>query len=207
MNNCFDRNTVLILIIILVLIFVFLFLFWTRYREYFSNNNFKLLSTDFINNQIIPKKYSCEENHNNIFPTLYWINAPLNTKSFAIIMEDPDVPIEKLKDYEPERAKLQEENERGWLTHWLVYNIPGKVKGIDSRSNCFRTGKNSAEQNNYFPSCPPKGDIPHRYIFTIYALNCYLNLDPSTTTAEILKKEINNHLISKSQLVGIYKIN
>src|SRR5581483_8971294 len=97
----------------------------------------------------------------NISPSLSWRGAPAGTKSYALTMYDPDAPTGS-----------------GWW-HWVVYNIPASAKGIpagagDPRKPGMPAG---AVQGNtdfgvpgYGGPCPPPGDKPHRYVFTLYAL-------------------------------------
>jgi phosphatidylethanolamine-binding protein (PEBP) family uncharacterized protein len=73
-----------------------------------------LTSPAFANNGVIPKQYSCEGT--DISPPLQWSGAPQGTKSFALIIDDPDAP-------DPRAPKMT------WV-HWVVYNIPADVHGL-----------------------------------------------------------------------------
>ena len=97
----------------------------------------------------------------NVSPSLSWKNPPPGTKSFAITAYDPDAPTGS-----------------GWW-HWVMFNIPATVTAIPAGAGNAETGKapRGAVQSKtdfgkagYGGPCPPKGDKPHRYIFSIYAL-------------------------------------
>src|SRR4051794_19765361 len=83
-------------------------------------------------------------------------NLPPKTKSLAFVVEDPDAP-------------------NGTFTHWIAFNIPPHSKMIDSHFAPL-SARNSAGKAAYEPPCPPKGDRPHRYVFTVYALKKRLKL-------------------------------
>jgi Raf kinase inhibitor-like YbhB/YbcL family protein len=103
----------------------------------------------------------------NVSPALTWSNAPAGTRSFALQVHDPDAPT------------------GSGLWHWAVYNIPGSATGLDQgagnsaaslpagafggNTDFLDTGATGVN-GNYGGPCPPPGDAPHRYVFTVYAL-------------------------------------
>src|SRR5215831_19220319 len=105
------------------------------------------------------KGFGCEGG--NVSPSLAWKNAPAGTKSFALTVYDPDAPTGS-----------------GWW-HWVMFNIPASVtslsKGVGNPAS-GQTPKGAVQSKTDFGKagyggpCPPKGDKPHRYIFTVYAL-------------------------------------
>ena len=109
----------------------------------------------------------------NISPSLKWINAPRNTKSFAVTVYDPDAPTGS-----------------GWW-HWVIFNIPAGVNEL--KADAGRIEKNLAPAGSiqsvtdfgkpgFGGACPPQGDKAHRYIFTVYALSvAKLDLDEKTS--------------------------
>jgi Raf kinase inhibitor-like YbhB/YbcL family protein len=97
----------------------------------------------------------------NISPELSWKNAPKETKSFAVTVYDPDAPTGS-----------------GWW-HWLIFNIPPSVTSLSANAGTpdgERAPKGAIQsmtdfgQRGYGGPCPPAGNKPHRYIFTVYAL-------------------------------------
>ncbi len=164
---------------LIVLLFIFFFAGGkTMAMEIYSNS--------FNANEYIPSKYTCDGA--DISPHLKWDKFPSNTKSFLLIMDDPDAPV-------------------GTWIHWVVYNIPKNVnefkEGINLASIGAKSGKNSWGNNNYGGPCPPPGK-PHRYFFKIYALDISSDFPEGLTKKEVLEK-VNSHIISNSQLIGLYK--
>ncbi len=113
----------------------------------------------------------------NISPALNWSNVPKNTRGFAVTLFDPDAPTGK-----------------GWW-HWIIFNIPANVNALKAGAGDLQ--KNLAPEDSiqsqtdfgkagYGGPCPPKGDKPHRYIFTVYALDrARLNLDKNALPAGV----------------------
>jgi Raf kinase inhibitor-like YbhB/YbcL family protein len=97
----------------------------------------------------------------NVSPSLAWKNAPAGTQSFAITVYDPDAPTGS-----------------GWW-HWVVFNLPADTKSLpagagDPAANKMPAGAVQSRTDfgapGYGGPCPPQGDKPHRYVFTVYAL-------------------------------------
>ncbi len=143
-------------------------------------------------NQYIPSKYTCDGL--DVSPPIHWMYIPENTKSFAIIMDDPDAPI-------------------GLWIHWVVYNIPSEITELPEdlpkkeivsiEGNSITQGKNSWNRIGYGGPCPP--DKEHRYFFKIYALKEKTNLPPKLT-AKDLEKNIQRLIIEKSELIARYDL-
>lgn len=142
----------------------------------------KIKST-FNNNDRIPSKYSCSGY--NINPLLEIIDPPKDTKSFALIMDDPDAPV-------------------GLWVHWLLWNISKDTRVIKENSipEGAIQGTNSSKKLNYQGPCPPRGI--HRYFFKIYALNTNLDLK-STSTKQDLEKAMKGHILEKAELIGLFE--
>jgi Raf kinase inhibitor-like YbhB/YbcL family protein len=125
--------------------------------------DFTLTTTSFDPSKRIPTKhifngFGCTGENKS--PALAWKNPPSGTKSFLITVYDPDAPTGS-----------------GWW-HWTVANIPANVRKIpEGASEHQKLPKNVIEGRNdygkasYGGPCPPIADRPHRYVFTIYALN------------------------------------
>ena len=109
----------------------------------------------------------------NISPELSWKNAPEGTKSFALSVYDPDAPTGS-----------------GWW-HWVVYNIPATATGLPQGAGSGKgelpagtvQGNTDFGQPGYGGACPPPGDKPHHYIFTLTALKVEKLDVPANATA------------------------
>jgi hypothetical protein len=151
--------------------------------------NLQITSTAFSEGQPIPAKYSCEGR--DISPPLKWTNTPANTKSLALIMDDPDAPV-------------------GTWVHWVLYDLPANTTGLseDVAKTQFvagnaRQGLNSWPRLGYGGPCPPPGK-PHRYFFKLYALDAMLDLKPGLTKKDLLKA-MEGHVLAEGQLMGTYQ--
>ena len=127
-------------------------------------SEFKLTTTSFENEGMIPKRYTPHGEDYN--PQLSWTGAPAGTKSFALINDDPDAPV-------------------GLWTHWLVKNIPATTTSIKENSVPGVEVTNSWGIKKYKGPKPPSGT--HRYYFKLYACNVE---KMKATTLEQFYKEI-----------------
>jgi len=130
----------------------------------------------------------------NISPELHWSDAPSGTKSFAVTVYDPDAPTGS-----------------GWW-HWVVFNIPASTLSLPSGfGDTAKKQMTHALQSitdygkaGFGGACPPKGDRPHRYMFTVHALNIdHLDLDEKASPA-LVGFMINAHSIAKATIVSYY---
>lgn len=139
----------------------------------------------FNNNGPIPENYTCDGQEDS--PALVFSNIPANAKSLVLLCSDPDAPT-------------------GSWYHWAIYNMDPKTTELkmNEKPSSGVLAKNSYGKTQYSGPCPPKGSIPHHYIFTLYALDNVLSF-PSTPDAQIVEKAIKNHVIQSTKLVGIYK--
>lgn len=143
---------------------------------------FELTSPAFKNMERIPEKYTC--NGQDLSPALQWKGVPEGTRSFVLIMEDPDTPM-------------------GTWDHWIVYNIPSHIKQIsDGEVDIGTKLANSWGEKKYGGSCPPPNNY-HRYFFRLYALNNFIVLKEDSTKADLLEA-MKNHIIKKTELIGLY---
>lgn len=151
-----------------------------------------LTSSDFNNKGDIPSKFTCEGE--DISPALAWTEVPPETKSLALIVDDPDAP-------DPARPKMT------WV-HWVLYNIPAAIgslaQGITKGELPEGTleGLNDWKRTGYGGPCPPIGK--HRYFHKFYALDIALP-DLKTPTKAELEKAMEGHVISKAELIGLYQ--
>lgn len=157
----------------------------------------RLESPAFIHLNPIPLLYSGEGD--NISPPLTWSEVPLDCKELALICEDPDAPPRPNKDHP--------------FVHWLVYSISSEEKGLHAQLPTDRVltdpfhvyqGKNSWGKIGYGGPLPPEGHGVHRYVFTLYALNAELQLDPGLEKKEVFPL-IEKHLIKTAKLIGTYE--
>jgi len=151
--------------------------------------NLSLTSTAFAEGQPIPQKYTCQGS--DISPPLIWTHAPANTKSFAIIVDDPDAPM-------------------GTWVHWVLYDLPAGTNALredvaktQSLAGNAKQGINDFHQLGYGGPCPPPGK-PHRYYFKIYALDAMLDLQPGATKKEV-EAAMKGHILAEGQLMGTYQ--
>ena len=149
----------------------------------------QLTSTAFQEGAEIPSRYS--NDGENISPDLAWRDAPRETKSFVLIVHDPDAP------------------RPGGFTHWVVYNIAPAAGHIEEGAPAGKEikgiglqGKNDAGKLGYMGPAPPSG--VHRYFFRLYALDTMLDLEPGASFNDV-QAAINGHMIAQAELMGTYE--
>ncbi len=144
--------------------------------------NFVLTSSAFSNGSSLPKRYSCDGD--NISPPLQWSGAPASTKSFALIMDDPDAP-------------------GGTFTHWVLFDLPASQTEIaEGAKNVGKGGLNGTRQTGYTGACPPSGT--HRYFFTLYAVDLVLVGVKEGASRSDVENALQNHIVAKTQLMATY---
>lgn len=146
--------------------------------------NLEIKSPAFQNGQFISKKYSCEGE--DLSPPLIFENIPQNTKSLALIVDDPDAPM-------------------GNWDHWIVFNISPQIREIKEGETPEGSvsGINDFGKLEYGGPCPPPGK-PHRYFFKLYALDIVLDLKQGVRK-NLLGKAMEGHILGQAQLIGLYK--
>jgi Raf kinase inhibitor-like YbhB/YbcL family protein len=143
----------------------------------------QITSPVFEKNGLIPEKYTCDGM--DINPQILITNVPTNTKSMALIVDDPDAPA-------------------GTWVHWVVWNIDPHSYDIKENSipEGSSQGLNDFHKHNYGGPCPPSGT--HRYFFKLYALDTKLTLNYNSTKVRV-EKAMQGHIIAESRIVGLYK--
>ncbi|MBP2305237.1 YbhB/YbcL family Raf kinase inhibitor-like protein [Azospirillum melinis] len=150
---------------------------------------FTLHSPAFANGQTIPPRHTADGD--NVSPPLEWSDAPAGTRSYALIVEDPDAPGET-------------------FLHWAVYNIAaerdrlpeGTTQGAKTES--LGHGINDHGHAHYDGPNPPCGHTAHHYRFRLMALDVdALGLGPKATVDEV-RSEAGKHLLGEAELVGTY---
>jgi Raf kinase inhibitor-like YbhB/YbcL family protein len=151
----------------------------------------RLTSTAFANGEEIPSVFTCEGR--DISPPLAWDDAPSATKTFALIVDDPDAPDPKAPT-------------RTWV-HWVVFNLPASARALpegvrhDALPAGAVEGTNDWKKTGYGGPCPPVGR--HRYFFKLYALDAALALK-SATKAD-LERAMEGHVLAKTELLTTYE--
>lgn len=141
----------------------------------------KLESNAFKDESSIPRKYTCQGA--DISPELHWSGAPENTKSFALIVDDPDAPA-------------------GTWIHWLICDIDSNIDAISENSvpPGSKQVRNDFGKRDYGGPCPPSGK--HRYFFRLHALDVpKLNNVDQDNFYDV----VDEHSIEKAILMGTYK--
>jgi Raf kinase inhibitor-like YbhB/YbcL family protein len=150
---------------------------------------FTLTSSAFSSNDEIPEAHTCDGA--NTAPPLEWSGAPHGTKSFALIVDDPDAPDPRA----PTRTYV----------HWVAYDIPSSVTRLDDGKETHRgvrEGMNDGNSRGYTGPCPPIGR--HRYFFKLYAVDALLG-DLGEATKGDLETAMRGHILERAELVGTYE--
>ena len=159
-----------------------LFLIFTSF-SYAENSKFELTSSAFSEGGSIPAKYSFKKK--NISPEIQWTGAPKGTKSYMLIMVDPDA--KQVVGYP--------------VIHWAVYNIPSYVNKLEENNQRFAKGLNSYSKSEYTGMNPPAGQ-KHNYHFYLYALNTKKLVFLKAPTAKELLDKAKGSLIGHATLVA-----
>ncbi|MGE0461025.1 MAG: YbhB/YbcL family Raf kinase inhibitor-like protein [Vicinamibacterales bacterium] len=145
--------------------------------------------------ELIPRDYTADGR--NISPPLQWFGAPASTKEFAVICDDPDVPMPQP------------------FVHWVIYKIPGTATGLPANIPIDPAAAMPAEiagavqgmsgfrRPIYRGPAPPPGK-PHHYHFRVYAIDAVLDLKPGLTRRELLEA-IQGHIVGEGALVAVYE--
>ncbi|HZD26306.1 MAG TPA: YbhB/YbcL family Raf kinase inhibitor-like protein [Alphaproteobacteria bacterium] len=151
-----------------------------------------LSSRAFTQQGEIPRQYTCEGDE--LSPPLAWSGAPEGTRSFALVLDDPDAP-------DPKAPRVT------WV-HWVLYDMPPTLGTLPQDLAAaglpvgVREGLNSWKRTGYGAPCPPIGR--HRYVFKLYALDTALpKLERPTKAA--LEKAMDGHILARAKLVATYQ--
>jgi Raf kinase inhibitor-like YbhB/YbcL family protein len=148
----------------------------------------KVTSSAFEEGGMIPSKYTCDGADMSV--PLKLENIPSETKSIALISDDPDAPV-------------------GTWVHWVLFNWPADANELEENipaekelANGARQGTNDFRRIGYGGPCPPGGT--HRYFFKVYALDATLDLAAGATKKQLLGA-MEGHIVGQGQLMGKYK--
>jgi Raf kinase inhibitor-like YbhB/YbcL family protein len=144
----------------------------------YKGDMMKITSSAFKADEVIPSKHTCEGE--DISPELKIADIPKNTKTLAIICDDPDAPV-------------------GTFVHWVAWNIP--PGDIEEGAKDFNQGTNDFKKIGYGGPCPPAGT--HRYFFKVYALDVELGIEKGSTKTELIDA-MENHILAQAELIGTY---
>ena len=151
-----------------------------------------LTSPAFSHGEEMPRRYTCEGD--DVSPPLTWSGAPGETRSFALVVDDPDAP-------DPEAPKMT------WV-HWVLYNIPATADRLAeavrraSLPPPTQEGLNDWKKQGYGGPCPPIGR--HRYFHKLYALDTVFS-DLRQPTKPQLEQAMGGHVLALAELVGTYR--
>jgi len=150
--------------------------------------SFSLSSSNFSNSGSIPKKFTCDGA--DVSPSLAWSEPPSGTKSFALLVDDPDAPV-------------------GNWNHWAAWNLPATLHSLPEGlgkevrlSDGTEQGKNDFGKTGYNGPCPPPGK-PHRYYFKLFALDTSLQLKTGSRKKD-LEAAMNTHILGQAEWMGTY---
>lgn len=160
-------------------------------RQDLSNDRqmpLKVGSPDFRQGENIPRQFTCDGA--DVSPALSWQSPPPNTKSLVLVLRDSDSLF-------------------GSFVHWILYNLPPGSNNIaealpqpELLPDGSKQGVNGDDAIGYAGPCPP-GKSPHRYVFTVYALDTMLTLPPRADKRQ-LTKAMKGHILAAGQLMGRY---
>ncbi len=150
---------------------------------------FVLTSAAFANDGPIPALDTCEGR--DLSPALQWAGAPANTRSYALLVVDPDAP-------------------GGEFAHWVVYDLPAASTGLPqglSKSPELPTGGrqgiNGFRRTGYGGPCPPPGPV-HHYVFTLHALDIARLPVPPGAPLDQVRAAIRGHVLATATLTGVF---
>lgn len=149
--------------------------------------NLKIEAFMHRSNNKIPQKYTCDSGE--ISPGMSWNEVPEHTQSFAVIMEDLDVP-----------------GRSNTLALWLVYNIPATVREIKTGlvPQGAQVGINDLGKTHYSGPCPEPGTHHQRYRIQLYALDMMLDLKDGITEHAFLTAA-KNHILDRAEAIATYE--
>jgi hypothetical protein len=142
---------------------------------------FTVTSPAFADGQTVPREFTCDGN--DAPPAMTVSDPPQGTKSFAVIMDDPDAP-------------------KGTFTHWLAYDLPADGNAL--RTTAGQMLENDFGRKGYGGPCPPPGRGAHRYYFTVYAVDVPA-LDVSGGGRDDLEAALEGHTLAKARFMGRYE--
>jgi len=143
-----------------------------------------LTSDAFAEGQAIPQQYSCDGANQS--PRLSWGEPPQGTKSFALVIDDPDAPS-------------------GTFRHWGAYDIPASARSIGAGEKVGTEVSNDKGTSGYTGPCPPRGHGVHHYHFKLFALDVdRLDVGQSARVVDV-ENAASKHAIGHGELIGTFE--
>jgi Raf kinase inhibitor-like YbhB/YbcL family protein len=145
---------------------------------------------------VVSAEYGFGCSGGNVSPQLAWSGAPQGTRSFAVNCFDPDAPT------------------GSGFWHWVVINIPANVSELALGAGNPKSGKlpagaiqirNDVGTAEYVGPCPPQGDHPHRYLFTVFAVGVDTLPVTADTSAAVVGFNLHFNTLAKADLMGLFK--
>ena len=151
--------------------------------------SFMLKSSAFADGASLPPEFTCDGAGQS--PPLEWSDPPGGTKSFALIVDDPDAP-------------------NGPFSHWAAFNIPSAARDLaagagNQSEGMMVQGQNDFGKSGYGGASPPEGHGPHRYRFKHFALNVDRLDVPSSAKVREVQARAEQHLVARAELTATYK--
>ena len=153
-----------------------------------------LTSPEFTAGAILDSSFQADRDNQS--PALIWSAPPPGTRSFAVAMHDPDAPT----------------GGAGWW-HWLLTDLPPATLSLPRNAGAAdgshlpagaRQWRNDGGQKGYMGCYPPEGDPAHRYIYTVYALDCDRLDVAAEATTSMVGFVLNQHVLGKASLMAYY---
>jgi hypothetical protein len=147
-----------------------------------------LSSPAFTEGGAIPSKFTCDAGTTNPSPALAWKDAPAGTKSFVLILHDPDVPF------------------AGGFTHWVLFDVPASTMGLPENFQAGSvgvSGNSGFRRPGYAGPCPPTG--AHHYHFMLSALDVESIGAAAGATKADVEKAMAGHVLATAELIGLYQ--
>jgi Raf kinase inhibitor-like YbhB/YbcL family protein len=180
------KRLVVIAFVSVVILCVVCVLVYKNNREERSGSSLKLTSVSFQADGDIPSRFTCDAQ--DVSPGLNWAAPPAETRSFALIADDPDAPTKT-------------------IVHWVLYDLPAGARSLPegiakdaTLPDGSRQGTNDHGTIGYSGPCPPRG-ATHHYFFKLYALDSMIDLKPDAGK-EDLERAMEGHILAQSQLIG-----
>jgi Raf kinase inhibitor-like YbhB/YbcL family protein len=154
----------------------------------------KLRSTSFDSGALIPDKFTCQISK-QIFPNLSWTGSKEKTKSYVLIVDDPDA-----------------KQVVGYIwNHWLLYDIPSKAmsigEGLDASNPLpagTKRGTTSFNDTMYGGPCPPPGQL-HHYYFKLYELDVETLNVGANSNVVVIREAMKSHVLDSAEYVGLFQ--